>query len=306
MRIGFIGLGTMGGAMAASLQRRGHDLVVSDVRPDAARELLDAGAAWAGSPAAIADLVEVVLTSLPGPDEFEDVALGPGGLVQSVRPGTVIVDLSTNSPKLLKRAHHSFAQRGVQLLDAPVSGGAPRARDGTLTLWVGGDEHAFETVKPALDAIGSQVLYMGPIGNGTVVKLVNNSVAIAINQVLMEGLTLGTKAGVEPKRLWEVLGRGSLGQLRIVDRMAALFLRQVEPVGFRLGLAQKDVLLARELAAESGVPLRLIDAAYSELVEAVNAGLADQDVVASTALQERRANTDIVLTRAELESDTDR
>jgi 3-hydroxyisobutyrate dehydrogenase len=207
MKVGFIGLGTMGGGMASCLQRRGFELVVHDVRREAALPHLAAGAAWADSPSELALDVECVFTSLPGPAEFADVVLGAHGLLPTVRRETTVVDLTTNSSRVLQRAHDALGERGVWLLDAPVSGGVAGATAGTLTIWVGGDEGAFHRVKPLLDAIGKQVTHIGPIGTGTVIKLVNNSVAIAINQVLMEGLSLGPKPACrrnDSGRFWEM------------------------------------------------------------------------------------------------------
>src|SRR4051794_17723566 len=163
MKIGFIGLGTMGASMASNLQRTGVDLVVRDIREEAASPHLAAGATWGDSPREIGAQCDVVFTSLPGPPEVEGVALGDDGLLAGMRPGSVYMDLSTNSPTVVRRLHDQFAERGVHLLDAPVSGGASGAKTGKLALWVGGDEDVFNQHRHLLDAIGDQVMYVGPI-----------------------------------------------------------------------------------------------------------------------------------------------
>src|SRR5262249_56850198 len=166
MRIGLIGLGNMGGPMALNVGKAGHTLVVTDVRSEAAKPHLDQGAKWADSPKAVAQATEIVFTSLPGPREVESVTLGSGGIVEGAAGGTVYVDLSTSAATLIRRIHHMYAERGVGVLDAPVSGGVPGARSGKLAVLVGGDEALYGRVKPVLDAIGDKVMRVGEIGCG--------------------------------------------------------------------------------------------------------------------------------------------
>src|ERR1700730_4987631 len=167
MNIGFIGVGTMGQHMATNLQRAGHELVVHDIRREAAERHLEAGAVWADSPAELAARVEAVFTSLPAPPDVERVALGDNGILEGIQPGSVFFDLSTNSPALVRRLHATFAERGVAMLDAPVSGGPKGAETGKLAIWVGGEEDVFNKYKPILDAIGDEPYYVDPIGAGT-------------------------------------------------------------------------------------------------------------------------------------------
>ncbi|HYF08034.1 MAG TPA: NAD(P)-binding domain-containing protein, partial [Acetobacteraceae bacterium] len=154
MKIGFIGLGTMGAFMAANLQKAQHKLVVHDVRREAARDALENGAEWGATPREIAAGCDIVFTSLPGPAEVEQVALGPDGLLAGARPGFVYFDLSTNSPALMKRIHAAFAEKGAQAFDAPVSGGPEGARTGRMAIWVGGDHETYDRCKRVLDAMG--------------------------------------------------------------------------------------------------------------------------------------------------------
>jgi len=303
MQIGFIGLGTMGASMAANLQKAGHRLVVNDIRRAAAEPHLAAGAVWAGTPRQVAEAAEVVFTSLPGPPEVEGVALGAEGLLAGMRVGSAYFDLSTNSPTLVRRIHAAFAARGVAMLDAPVSGGPRGAKTGRLALWVGGDLAVFERYKSVLDAIGDQARHVGPIGAGTVAKLVHNCAGYALQCVLAEVFTLGVKGGVEPLALFEAVRQGAIGRRRTFDGLVDQFLPGVyEPPAFALRLAHKDVTLATALARELSVPMRLSGLALDELTEAVNRGWVDRDSRVAMLLQQERAGVTIKVDRDRLDA----
>lgn len=294
MKIGFIGLGTMGRHMAMHLIEAGHELTVHDLRREAAEPHLAAGARWADSPAELAGDVELVFTSLPGPAEVETVALGEAGLLAAMRPGSVWFDLTTNSPALIRRLHALFAERGVHVLDAPVSGGPRGAQTRRLALWVGGDEKLFERYKPVLDAIGDQPYYVGPIGTGSVAKLVHNCAGYAIQCALAEVFTLGVKAGVDPLALFKAVRNGAVGRRRTFDGLVEQFLPgKFEPPAFTLRLAHKDVSLATGLARELHVPMRMADLALEELTEALNRGWGERDSRVAMLLQEERAGVEI-------------
>ena len=203
MNIGFIGLGNMGGGMAANVLRAGHDLTVHDLRREAATPLLESGAAWADTPAELAAACDIVLTSLPGPREVEAITLGEGGILEGSTEGSVYIDLSTSSPTLIRSIAEDFAAKGISVLDAPVSGGPVGARTGRLAVMVGGDREVYERVKPALDAIGDKVSYIGPIGSGSIAKLMHNCIGYGLQTIVAECLTLGVKAGVDPQPLFE-------------------------------------------------------------------------------------------------------
>lgn len=298
MKVGFIGLGTMGRHMAANLQKAGHDLQVHDVRQEASSPHLAAGATWAGSPRAAAEGAEVVFTSLPGPVEVEAVALADDGLLAGMRRGTAWFDLTTNSPALVRRLHALFKERGGALLDAPVSGGPRGAETRKLALWVGGDEAVFEQHRPVLDAIGDQPYYVGPIGAGSVAKLVHNCAGYAIQTALAEVFTLGVKAGVEPLALFKAIRQGALGRRRTFDGLVEQFLPgEFEPPAFALRLAHKDVSLATALGREHGVPMRLANLALEEMTEALGRGWAERDSRVAMLLQEERAGVDIHVPR---------
>ena len=294
MKVGFIGLGTMGRHMASNLMKGGHQLVVNDVRREAAAPHLQAGATWADTPRAVAEATEVVFTSLPGPAEVEAVALGEQGLGAGLTAGKVYFDLSTNSPALVRKIHEVFKRRGIHMLDAPVSGGPRGAESRRLALWVGGDEDVFKRYRPVLDAIGDQPYYVGPIGAGSVAKLVHNCAGYIVQTALAEVFTMGVKAGVEPIALWKAVRQGAGGRRRTFDGLADQFLpNKFEPPAFALRLAHKDVTLATALGREHKVPMRLANITLEELTEALNRGWAERDSRVAMLLQEERAGVEI-------------
>jgi len=297
MKVGFIGLGTMGASFATNLQKAGYDLVVHDVHRQVAETHLAAGATWAATPRELAAASDVVLTSLPGPVEIEAVAIGgPDALIAGMKPGSVYFDLSTNSPKLIRRIHAEMAEKGAHVLDAPVSGGPRGAKSGKLAIWVGGDEAVFTKHRAVLDAMGDQIRYVGPIGAGSVAKLVHNSAGYAIQAAVAEVFTAGVKAGVEPLALWEAIRQGARGRMRTFDSMADHFLiNSYDPADFALRLAHKDVTLAAELGRDQGVPMRMINLAREEMTEALNRGWGHRDSRAFLLLQIERAGVEIAV-----------
>ena len=297
MNIGFIGLGNMGGGMAANVLRAGHDLTVHDLRREAATPLLEAGASWADTPAELAAACDITLTSLPGPREVEAIALGESGILEGIgegegsAEGKVYIDLSTSSPTLIRGIAEDFAAKGVSVLDAPVSGGPVGARTGRLAVMVGGDREVYERVKPALDAIGDKVSYIGPIGSGSVAKLMHNCIGYGLQTIVAECLTLGVKAGVDPEPLFEAISNGSVGRgSSFANTYPNTYLAgNFDPPSFALQLAHKDVSLALELAREYGVPMSVGNIAHQELTAALNRGWGDMDSRIAMTLQEERA-----------------
>jgi 3-hydroxyisobutyrate dehydrogenase-like beta-hydroxyacid dehydrogenase len=296
MKVGFIGLGTMGAHMAKNAMTGGHDLVVHDINRAAAEPHLAAGAKWAASPREVAEATEVVLTSLPGPPEVERVATGDHGILSGMTAGKAYFDLSTNSPTLIRKLHGIFAAKGAHLLDAPVSGGPRGAETRKLALWVGGDEAVFKKFKPVLDAIGDQARYIGPIGAGSIAKLVHNCAGYAIQTALAEVFTMGVKAGVDPLTIWKAVRQGAGGRRRTFDGLADQFLPGTfDPPAFALRLSHKDVSLAVGLGRELGVPMRLANLALEELTEAMNRGWSERDSRVAMLLQEERAGVKIAV-----------
>jgi 3-hydroxyisobutyrate dehydrogenase len=292
----------MGAKMALNLRAAGYDMVVNDIRSEVCAPHLAAGATAVDSARKVAEATDVVFTSLPGPKEVEEVALAEGGLLAGMRRGTAWFDLSTNSPTLVRRLHERFSANGVAMLDSPVSGGPSGAKSRKLALWVSGDKTVFDHHKPVLDAIGDQAMYVGPIGTGTVAKLVHNAAAYAILGALAEVFTLGVKAGVEPLMLWQAVRQGAFGRRRTFDRLAEQFLPgQFDPSAFALKLAHKDITLATELGRELNVPLRIATLVREEMTEALNRGWAERDSRIFMLLQEERAGVNIAVPADEVQ-----
>jgi 3-hydroxyisobutyrate dehydrogenase len=301
MRVGFIGLGLMGNHMATNVQKGGHDLVVHDLRAEAAKPHLAAGAKWADSPKQVAEMSEVVFTSLPAPPDVEAVALGDGGILAGLGRDKAYFDLSTNSPTVVRRIHKLFAERGVHMLDAPVSGGPRGARTRKLAIWVGGEEPVFQRHKAVLDAMGDQATYIGPIGAGSIAKLVHNCAGYAVHTALAEVFAMGVKAGLEPLALWKAVRKGANGRQRLYDRLADSFLQgKYDPPSFALRLAHKDVSLATAVGREHGVPMRLCELTLMEMTEAMNRGWGERDSRVSMLLELERAGVQIQVDEAKV------
>ncbi|MBM3385516.1 MAG: NAD(P)-dependent oxidoreductase [Betaproteobacteria bacterium] len=295
MRIGFVGLGLMGRHMAASLLKAGHVLKVKDLRREVANELIAAGAQWAQDVAADAD---IVFTSVPGPAEVEAVAKE---ILASAKPGTTWFDLSTNSPDMVRKIHGLCAHKGVQFLDAPVSGGPKGAQSGKLAIMVGGDRATYERCLPVIKAIGDQPFHVGEAGAGTVAKLAHNVSSFMVQTALAEAFTLGVKAGVEPVALLRALRQGATGRARTFDRLVDQFLPgKYDPPAFALKLAHKDVSLALQLGKSMGVPMKAGEHALAELAEAMARGWQDRDCRVAMTLQEERAGVSVKVSEEKL------
>ncbi len=300
MKVGFIGIGTMGGHMALNVRKGGHDVVVHDVREAAAGPHLKAGCTWANSVREVAEASDVVFTSLPGPKEVQLVA---EELLAGMRKGTAWFDLSTNSPTVVRKISERFASKGIAMLDAPVSGGPSGAQSGKLALWVSGDQAAFDKHKAVLDAIGDQAVFIGPVGAGTIAKLVHNCAGYAILAVQAEVFTMGVKAGIDPLALWAAVRQGAFGRKRSFDRLAEQFLiAKFDPPAFALELAHKDVTLATEVGREFHVPMKLCNTVLGEMTEALNReGWPKRDSRIFMTLQEERAGVSIKVPEAKVQ-----
>ena len=297
MRIGFIGLGHVGAPMAGFVLGAGLPLVVHDLRREAAAELLARGAEWADSPREVAALCDVVCTCVPGPAEMQAVICGPGGVLESVQSGAVVIDHTTNAPAIVQDVGALLTARGAQLLDAPLDGGREGALAGELTLFVGGDQAVLARVKPVLDTYAKSVVWVGALGAGSITKIVHNALAMSIDLLLAECLTLGAKAGVTVPRLVEAFGAGCIvsQNMTFTKRMPATLFRGDFAPRFALALAYKDFRLAGDLAALHGVPTRLLDLCQLELLEAMNRGWGGDDRTKASTLQEERAGVTLRL-----------
>ena len=294
MKVGFIGLGTMGASMAYNCLQGGNEMVVHDIRRESATRHLEAGADWADSPREVAEASEIVFTSLPGPTEVEAVGLGEDGILEGMSEGKVYFDLSTSTPTLIRHIHEQAAARGVHVLDAPVSGGPRGAASRNLAIWVGGDKDVFDRCKPVLDSIGDKAYYVGPIGCGAVAKLVHNCTGYIVQAALAEVFTMGVKAGVEPLALWQAVRKGAQGRRGTFEGLAEHLLPgKFDPPDFALRLARKDVDLAVGVGREYDVPMRLAQLTLQEMTEALNRGWGHRDSRVAMLLQEERAGVEV-------------
>jgi len=296
VKIGFIGTGNIGAPIAAQLLAAGHQLVVHDRRRAAAEPLLAAGAAWSDAPAVLAVASEIVCTCLPGPVEMEEVCLGTAGIAAALPPGALYIDHTTNAPALVRRVHQILAERGVAMLDAPVSGGMEGARTRDLLVMAGGDEAAFARARPLLDAVAKRVIHAGAIGAGSVAKIMHNSASFTLDLVMAECWTTAVKAGVDPAMIVAVFNEAALGHMMSLKvRLPATYLRGDFAARFSLALAKKDLGLALDLARQTDTPMRFAALCEQELIEAIGRGWADRDASIALTLQEERAAVEVRL-----------
>jgi len=254
MKVGFIGVGNMGGPMCRNIIRNtNHDVVVFDLNPAAIKVCTDLGATAGTSVAQIAADCDVVFTSLPMPRNVEEVTLGAGGIVENAKPGAFYIDLSTNSPATARRVNEAMQAKGIQMLEAPVSGGTARATDGTIVIMVGGTIAAFDAQLPLLKSFSGEVVHVGEIGMGSVAKLVNNMLAFCNAAAAAEALAIGAMAGIDLNKLQQVISNASGNSSAFRNIAEKAFKREFAPT-FALDLAHKDLRLALELADELGVP----------------------------------------------------
>jgi len=293
--IGFIGLGNMGGAIAARVKGAGYAMVVFDIRAEAAGSLVQAGARLAANPAEVARSCRVVLSSLPGPVQVEQVALGPGGLIEGIGPGSVYVDLSSSSASLIRRIAGEFRAKGAHVLDAPLSGGREELLIGKQEVMVGGNADVLEQVRPILATFGDQIFLAGEIGAGTVVKLAHNMAMRGLLQIVAESMTLGVKAGVEAETVWEGIRRGLFGKMSTLHRtLPQSSLRgEYDHASYTLALAYKDQVLATSLGRELNVPLPVANLVEQTLVHAMNRGWGSKASSVPFVLQEEAADVEV-------------
>ena len=297
MRIGFIGLGIMGKPMAKNLLKAGHEVVVSSHNQTTAAELADAGATTADSPKQIAEQVELVITMLPNSPDVKTVALGAEGIIEGAHPGLVFVDMSSIAPLVAREIHDALAEKGIPMLDAPVSGGEPKAIDGTLSVMVGGDEQVFDQVKDVLSAMAGSVVFVGEIGAGNIAKLANQ-VVVALNiAAVSEALVLAQKAGVSPGAVFSAI-RGGLAGSTVLEAKAPMMPDHNFKPGFRIQLQIKDLVNALDTSDAVGAPLPLTASVLEMLTALETAGHGAEDHSGLVQYYEDLAKTSIEKTRA--------
>lgn len=292
MNVGFVGVGNMGRPMAQNVLSAGHAMRVFDLQRDAAAELEAGGAQWVDAAVDTAVDAEAVLLSLPTPTDVEAVVSGSGGLLAAMAEGSVLIDLSTNSPTLVRRLAKEAKTCGVDFLDAPVSGGVRGAKKGSLAVMVGGPQAVFERCEPLFSAIGANVFHTGEVGTGNVAKLVNNMLAFACMMTNAEAMVLGAKAGVDPNVLWEVVKASSGDNFTWQGGGRAILRDRLAPT-FVVDLACKDIGLATELAAELDVPLTMGTTTEALLQRYQKDGFAREDVLATVKALEEAAGTQV-------------
>ena len=252
--IGFIGLGIMGGAMAANILRAGYDLTVWNRTPGRITPLAESGAAVAAGPADLAGRSDIIITCVSDTPDVEAVILGPGGVSEGARPGALVIDCSTISPEATRAIAVRLRQKGVHLLDAPVSGGSEGAARGTLSIMLGGEADQVARALPVLQAMGQTITHVGGQGAGQMAKLVNQVLVVVTMQGVAEALLLAQAGGLDLERTLAAVGGGAAGSWMLNNRGPQVIRRDWRP-GFTIDLQQKDLRLVLEAADELGIPL---------------------------------------------------
>lgn len=277
MTVGFIGLGRMGGGMAANLVRAGHRVVVCDHSTEAIERIVQMGAEPATDAAAVAAASDTLFVSLPGPPQIESVFY-QDGVLEALRPGACVFDLSTNSLEMVRRLHADLTSRDVTFFDSPVSGGPAGAESGNLVLWIGGDAEAFAVQLPLLQSFSSSAQLLGEVTSGTAMKLTNNIIGQLILRSLAEGLSLGLKAGLDRRTMWDALSKGLVGRQSPLALLGEDFVAGTyDPNVFALRLAHKDAVLALSMASDLDVPMSFAEFTLSDLGASMERGLGDED-----------------------------
>ena len=294
MKVGFIGVGNIGQPMAKQLLNNGFNVLVNDLDKENTLPLLKAGATWVANPIELVKQCEFLCTCLPGPIQMEQLIIGPDGILNSMNENTIYIDHTTNSFNTVQKVSNLLSKKGVNMLDAPVSGGVEGAKTRDLTLLVGGESKIVKHSMPILNAIGKTVLHVGDIGTGTICKLMHNSASLSMMLTMVQCLTTGVKAGVNASTIVEVFQKCALGrnfdlQVRLPN---TLFKGDFDP-RFSLKLAYKDLKLAMEIADEFNVPFSIPEICEKEMSQAISRGLDMKDSSIFLTMQEEKAGVEI-------------
>lgn len=268
MKIGFIGLGIMGKPMAKNLAKAGHELVVLDHKQQAMDELIELGAKQAKNGADLAPMVEVIITMLPNSPQVKEVILGKDGVIETVKAGTIVVDTSSIAPLASREIGAALASKGVEMLDAPVSGGEPKAIDGTIAVMVGGKKSIFDRCYEVLMDMAGSVTYVGQLGAGNTAKLCNQIIVAANITAISEALMLAQKAGVSCERLYQAI-RGGMAGSTVMDAKVPMMLEHHFEPGFRIDLHIKDMNNVLETGHDVGAPMPMAEA-VTQIMQAVS------------------------------------
>jgi 3-hydroxyisobutyrate dehydrogenase len=280
--------------MAQRLMQSGFDLVVFDTDDLATSQFKGTNVSVAKSLNKLVIECSIICLCLPGPEEMEQAMFGKGGVEVNIRPGTLVIDHTTNSPSLVRQVEKRLKLRKAAMVDAPVSGGVEGAAKGSLTTLIGGASRDVERAQVLLESFSNTIIHVGSIGAGTVAKLMNNLAAFALDQVIVECLTIGESAGIEANRLLQALQQSAIGKGgNLHERIPATFMKGDFKPRFTLNGAHKDLHLAVEMADEGGVPVRLARNVMDELETALSMGLGDRDASIAMTLQEERSGIHI-------------
>ena len=292
-KIGFIGLGIMGKPMSKNLLKAGYELVVLDRNQSAVDEKVALGAKSAATPKEVAQQVEAIITMLPNSPHVKEVVLGENGVIEGAKEGLVVIDMSSIAPLVSREIYEALKEKGVKMIDAPVSGGEPKAIDGTMSVMVGGDKEVFDACYDVMDAMAGSVVYTGEIGAGNITKLANQTI-VALNIAAMsEAYILATKAGVDPELVYQAI-RGGLAGSTVLDAKSNMVMDRNFKPGFRIDLHIKDLGNVLDTAHGVGAPLPLT-AAVMEMMQAIKLdGCGTEDHSSLVKYYEKLANAQVV------------
>lgn len=277
MNVGFIGIGQMGLHMSKRILDAGYSLIVHDLKRETANNLLEKGAQWGKTPKEIAESCQIVISSLPTPQDVKQVVYGVNGLNSGWKDGDIYIDMSTNSPSTIRQIAKDAKTMGVAVLDAPVSGGTRGAEMGTLTIMVGGNPATLERARKVLETMGQKIFPVGDVGCGNIAKIINNMLALTCSSISAEGFVLGVKAGIDPQVLWDIISISTGNNWALQQYTSNVLQGDFTPY-YRLSLGCKDIGLATDMGKEYRIPLPVASAVEQKLVEAEAAGLGDKHV----------------------------
>lgn len=291
-KIGFIGLGIMGKPMAKNLLKAGYSIVAYDLNKDAVEDVVKAGALGASSSKEAAGKAEVIITMLPDSPDVKEVILGKDGVLEGIKPGSIVIDMSSINPLVSQEIEKELRKKGVEMLDAPVSGGETGAIQGTLAIMVGGKEKVFNESVEIFKAVGKNIVHVGTIGAGGFVKLVNQ-IIVAVNIAAVgEAFTLGTKAGLDPQVIYQAIRGGLAGSSVLETKAPMMFARNFKP-GFKIRLHHKDLQNALSTAKDLGVPLPLSSFVQQIILSLMTEGRGEEDHSALATFFEKMAKVEI-------------
>jgi 3-hydroxyisobutyrate dehydrogenase len=295
MQLGFIGIGVMGRPMTLNLLKAGHEVTIYARHPEKpeVQEVLKAGAKQAPSSRAVAMASEIVFTMVPNSMEVEEVVAGPQGILEGARKGLIIIDMSTIAPAMTRKMAEAAAAKGAHFLDAPVSGGSQGAVNGTLTIMVGGEREIFEQSRPVLEAMGKNIIYVGPSGAGEIVKIANNILVGTIAAATAEAFVLGVKAGADVDTMAKVIGMSTGASWQLSNQFPLRAFNGSFKPGFMTDLLHKDLGLALDLAAENQTPVAMTAIARQMYEMARAAGYGRDDYTTVLKVLEQMAGVEV-------------